>query len=396
MADEGYLAGPQALLGSLNARAVLDALDRSDEPRARPDLVRATGLSKPTVTKALDALLAHGVVSEAGIDTDRRGPAATLYTVDPGHGHALGVQIGHRRVRVCVIDLAGAELSRAEADVGGETADSPKALADAVARTAERACTDAGIAADRPAHAVVGVPAIVGADRRTIRVGRGLPRSGEGLVAALDDALPVPFVLENDANLAALAERRVGTVRDLDDFVVLRLGTGLGAGVFLGGRLHRGIAGGAGEVGFLPQPGVPLGESVLARRTVDPDGETFARAAAGDAEALAWTREYARALAQVVAAVSLIVEPGVFVVNAPDTADGPDRAGGHTLVRLVEELLAELAPELVCQLRLSGVPHDTAVLGGAGWLARDELKERLFAAASRAPLHPRPPTPEHS
>ncbi|MEV4460832.1 helix-turn-helix domain-containing protein, partial [Microbispora sp. NPDC049633] len=77
-----YLAGPQGLLRSINARAVLDVVDR-EGPLGRPEITRATGLSKTTVAQALRELLTLRLVEEAGADTTRRGPAATLYRIAP-------------------------------------------------------------------------------------------------------------------------------------------------------------------------------------------------------------------------------------------------------------------------------------------------------------------------
>src|SRR5690606_16728642 len=128
-------AGTPALLRTLNARAVLDAL-AAGARLARPDLVAATGLSQTTVAQTLRALEATGVVTEAGLDRDRRGPAATLYRIDPDYAFGLGVDVARDRVRVALVDVTGAVRARAERR-DGKAAPYARARADARRRDGE-------------------------------------------------------------------------------------------------------------------------------------------------------------------------------------------------------------------------------------------------------------------
>ncbi|MEV4558316.1 ROK family protein [Kitasatospora sp. NPDC049285] len=345
------LAGQQNLLWSINARAVLELVER-DGPVARPELVRASGLSKTTVAQALERLVERGAVRELGLDTSRRGPAATLYGVDPGAGHALGVRVSPTTVEARLIDLTGSVLATA-------TAPATLDVASAVTTAAARCAKQAGMPLHAVDAAVVGVPAIVGRDGRTIRVGRGLPRDGAGLVEGLERSFPLPFTLENDANLAAVAELRLGEGRGTKDFALLRIGPGLGAGLVLDGRLHRGIAGGAGEVGFLPQAGLPLGAAVPGL-TSDSTGAEIS--------------DFVGRAAQVIGAVTLVVEPGLFVLG------GPAGAGNEPLAALVRRRLAEIAGPLRIDVRASELGPD-ADLDGACLLAREQVRENAFLTA---------------
>ncbi|MEV7169729.1 ROK family protein [Streptomyces sp. NPDC093224] len=371
MAQE-FLAGPQQLLRSLNTRAVLDALDAADAPLSRAALAGATGLSRPTVAQALDVLRERGAVREhahAARDGSR-GPHAQRYEIDPGLGYALGLQIGHTTLRAVVVSTAGEEYATTAAPRprgACSAAELAMALTELVERTLDACGTDRG----RLGHAVLGVPALVAADRRTIRHGRALGEDPAALVAELTARLPVPFVLENDANLAALAEQRYGAGRGLDDFVLLRLGSGLGAGLVLGGRLHRGAAGGAGEVGYLPQPGLGVGEHVLPTPDGPPSPDLFARALAGERAALLPAMEYARRLSLVIAGVCLLLEPQAVVLG------GPVGHANQALLDLVGDQFARDAGPLHLRLLASALPPDTAVLRGAVGLAREELRDRL-------------------
>ncbi|MGI5158466.1 ROK family protein [Microbispora sp. CA-102843] len=376
-----YLAGPQGLLWSINARAVFDVIDR-EGPLGRPEITRATGLSKTTVAQALRELVARGVVEEAGADTTRRGPAATLYRVAPRCALGLGVDIGHLRVRAVLVDAVGETLAQAETRAPRRrAADTAAAVTALAAECAERAGTEPGAIG----QAVVGVPAVVARDGRTVRRAYGLPQGGRGLLEAIERDLPVPVLLENDVNLAAVAEQRFGVCADVADFVLLGVGVGLGAGIVLGGRLHRGFAGGAGEVGFLPHPATELGTEVLGARRIAEQArqagiegspsprEIFEQARGGDERALAVVDATARRIAHVAASVALVIEPELFVLG------GAFGASADLLLGRIRRHLARDAAPLPIRIIASGVPGD-AVLRGAAWLARHRARERAVAA----------------
>lgn len=287
---------------------------------------------------------------------------------------ALAVDVGHRRVRVAVVDLAG--TVRARADRGRAPRDD-RARARLVGRLA-RACLDVlraeGVPDPRLRSAVVGVPAVV-LDGTFVRRVPGHEKGGPVLHDALEAELGCPVVLENDANLAALAEQRLGAGRDEPAYALLTLGVGLGAGLVLDGRLHRGVAGGAGEIGFLPQPGLPLGAETLGAASVallaeeaglpaglHPD-DVVALAEDGDARAHGVLDALAERLALVVAAVTLVVEPGLFVLGG--SAAHPEVVGR------VRRYLHDRLRVLPVRVEAATVPDP--VLEGASGLARQAL-----------------------
>lgn len=105
---------------------------------------------------------------------------------------------------------------------------------------------------------VVGTPGAFDPSTGRLRYASHLPGwHSPALLDELAAALPVPLEYDNDVNLAAVAEQRLGAARDHDDFVLLWNEEGIGAAIVIGGRLHRGWTGGAGEVGFMPVPGTP-------------------------------------------------------------------------------------------------------------------------------------------
>ncbi|MHA7135330.1 ROK family transcriptional regulator [Oerskovia turbata] len=378
------LAGDQRLLREINARAVLDVLDAHDS-LGRPEIVAATGLSKTTVAQTLRTFVEHGLVEEAGLDHDRRGPAATLYRVDPEHGYALAVDIGHMRVRVALVDLVGRVRARAEQPLSAKEPQDRAGVVEKLAAHCVAAVShEKGAGSVVVRCAVVGLPAIVGADHATVRRVPGLERGGDALHTALEEGLGCPVVLENDVNLAALAEQRTGAGKGLDSFVLLRLGIGLGAGIVVDGRLHRGASGGAGEVAFLPQPGRALGaESVGAASLANaakeaglPAGlephQVLDLATDGDERAIAVVEDLAARLAVLIASISLLLEPQKIVLAGVASEDA--------VLRRVQAFLTERVGILPIVVAPTAVAAD-AVLLGAGALARDTLRDQAFTAA---------------
>ncbi|HEU4658223.1 MAG TPA: ROK family transcriptional regulator [Capillimicrobium sp.] len=228
-----------------NLQLVLDALG-DGRALSRAELAARTQLSKPTVGGALRTFEDAGLVREFGRTTGRRGPSASLYQRVSDAVLVLGVDIGARYVRAVLADLDGRPAEELRVRLARPHAD------DVVAALAE-VRTRAGAAIERVELAVVGTPGVV--DPATGRIGTAPNiEAWEGVLAesVVSRALELPVRIENDVNLAALGEQAHGGGRGVENFAYLSIGSGLGAGIVLGGRLHRGARGAAGEVGFLP------------------------------------------------------------------------------------------------------------------------------------------------
>ncbi len=109
---------------------------------------------------------------------------------------------------------------------------------------------------------MIGTPGVLDPRTGDLRLAVNLPAWHEGVHDALRADLGRPVTIENDVNLAAMAERAAGAAQGTDDFVLVWIGVGLGLATMLGGRLHRGVGGAAGEIGYLPVPGVPLPQDI--------------------------------------------------------------------------------------------------------------------------------------
>lgn len=381
-------AGSPAHVRTLNARAVLEVLRREDA-LTRPDVAAATGLPRSAVTQTLRALVTTGVVAEAGLDHERRGPAATRYRVDHDHAFGLGVDVARDRVRVALVDVTGTVRARAERrDVPASPTARARAAAElgrgCVADVAARLGRETGIEVSR---AVAAVPAIVGDDLATIRRVPGYEKGGTTLHDAFVDALGCPVQLENDLNVAALAEQRDGVAVGVRTFVVLGLGGGFGAGIVVDGRLHRGAAGGAGEISFLPHPERPLGSEVLGAGSLRvlakeyglPEDVTVRdvvdRAERGDVAAGDVLDLVAERISIVAGTVALVVEPELFVLT--------DQAARAPIAERVTRFLAERIGVLGLRVVPSNLGPDAVVVGAAG-AASEALRDDVVRAAVAA------------
>jgi predicted NBD/HSP70 family sugar kinase len=230
------------LLRTINERAVLDAI-RAEAPVSRAELARRTGISKPTVSLALRALLEDGLVRETSPEPDQPHFGAVYYEAEPDAAFVLGIDLGARRIRAAISDLAGVTRASAELPIPASAA---KRL-DTLAGLRDSLLHAAGARPETLDRAVVGIPAVVSPEGRVSD--SDIPDLERGdLRAQLEERLGVRVTLENDVNLAALGAARSGVAAGVDDFAFVLVGEGLGAAVVLGGALHRGANGAAGEL----------------------------------------------------------------------------------------------------------------------------------------------------
>ena len=244
--------GTPSLLRELNDRAALDLLLRGGM-LTRSQISEYTGVSKVTVSQMLARLEERGLVTIVGEQAGNRGPNAALYSVVPSSAYVAGLYMESDLVSAEVADVTGRRV--ADVSVNPNGADDPIEL---VRGVIERACASAGVDLARLSALVIGSPGVVDPQTGDPRLAVNLPAWHEGALDALRGVLHKPVVIENDVNLAAMAERAAGAATGADDFVLVWLGGGLGLATMLGGQLHRGTAGAAGEIGYLPVHGAPL------------------------------------------------------------------------------------------------------------------------------------------
>jgi predicted NBD/HSP70 family sugar kinase len=370
------------LLRALNERTVLEAI-REGAPISRAEIARRSGISKPTVSLALQSLLDAGLVREAERGPDGPGYGAVYFEAVTEAALVVGLDLGARFVRGAVCDLGGA--IRARQDVELASADAVGAT-DAIARLRASLFQAPALDPSLVDSVIVGVPGVVAADG-TLQVTENVAglegrRFGDEIQAALD----LPVTLENDINLAALGEQWQGVARGVADFVFLSVGTGLGAGLVLGGELHRGRNGAAGEIDFalagVDETVDPSAAEIsalaqeLAGLAADPR-VVFASARRGDAGALAVVDEVARRIALHLAPIASVADVELVVLG------GGIGANGDLLLDPIGQRLAEWLP-FPPRVAVSTL-GEAAVLTGAVAVGLQAALENVFARRAAAP-----------
>ncbi|SRR6266536_2815309 len=388
------IPGTPRLLRALNDRAALELL-LTRGPLTRAQLGELTGLSKVTASQLVERLEERGLVTRVGELAGGRGPNAQMYAVVPATAYVVGVEVGPQHVVAAAVDITGKISGRVDVSIG-ETDDPVRVVHAAVVEAAEAA----GAPLTRVRRVVLGTPGLVEPTTGEISFAWDLPKWHRGLLGALRADLDRPVVFENDVNLAAIAEQHTGAAVGVSDFVLVWVGRGVGLAVILGGKLHRGATGAAGEIGYLPVPGSPVPRDV-SRRTkgsalegsfqqlISADAvRAVARehgfTAASGAEAVraaiaAGTKggpvldEIAGRLALGVAGVGVVLDP-TLVVLAGDVG----QAGGAALAQRVEHEVAAITP--VSPRVVSTEVASEPVLNGALLTGLETVREEVFGS----------------
>ncbi len=338
------------LLKDMNERTVLEAI-RLGAPISRAEISRRAGISKPTVSLALQSLVASGLVREATEEPDGPHYGAVFFEPVPEAALVLGLDLGARFVRGAICDLAGTIQVRQDVELGGSSA---KAALDAIVALGEALIQASGATPDLIDGVVVGVPGVVD-DAGGIHLSHFRSLEGAAIGADLERRLGRDVTLVNDVNLAALGEQWHGVARGVDDFAFLSIGTGLGLGLVLEGELHSGRNGAAGELdyaflGFQSVDPCATGISALAAELDRRAGaastlippyeprEVFAAARGGDPLAVEIVTEVARRIALHIAPVAAVADIGLVVLG------GGIGANGDLLLEPIRRLLAGWLP----------------------------------------------------
>ena len=359
----------------VNAVLLMQALRRHPGSSQR-ELAALTGLDKATVSAVTSQLVAAGLVGRQSplAATRRLGRPAVALAIPRSAGMVFGVRLEPDRIEVVAADLGGRIVDR-EATAGSAE---PRAAFRSVAAALK---TLGGRLGPAPRRAMgIGVPGLIGRAGDLI-FGPNLGWHDVPLAGIAAKRLPLPVVIENDTNAAAIAEREFGSCAGIDDFIYVSGHSGVGGAIFAGGRLYRGAEGLAGELGHIRiLPGgracscggngcleayasVPALLASLAERGAPASNleEAAARAEAGDPIVLALLAEtgelIGRALAGTVNALnpSHLVLGGKLTIAAPWMLDGLRKA-------LAKAAMRQLAKRL--KIELSPLGADAVLMGG--------------------------------
>jgi len=301
-----------------------------------------------------------------------------------------GVDMGATNVRVVIANADGEiEARRALATPPGEPETTIFAIGRAIDELVRGVWTSATVAAIGMA-----LPGMVDPRRGTVASAANLPEWGDvDIGELLAKPRGVPFAAENDANAAAVGERWLGAAKGMRDFVFVALGTGIGSGVVIDGKLHHGAHLLAGEIAFFPMTREHLrapgwqqclegvaGGRAAAARAVEILGERaktsdlFEAANNGHAEAGAWLRETQELIAMALADIAALLDPEAIILGG-----GVVMAQGERFVAPIRELVNACTPAKTHVL-MSELGEDAQVLGAVR-LALDRLEAAVEVQA---------------
>jgi len=388
---------------------VLNLLWRRREV-SRAEIARHTGRSRSTISDLVARLIATGLVKEVGSGESRGGRRPILIGFRDDAGVILGVDLGATHISVILTDLRGSVL--AWRDRSYPVRSNPGGAGD----LALELCHDCLAEWGGDTNCLIGIGVAVPSPVDPESPDRVLERihpawRGRAILDRLDGAFGVPVFIENDANLGAVAEHSLGKAVGVDDFLYLKVATGVGAGLMIGGEIYRGSTGVAGEIGHIVvDPAGPecvcgghgclatfVGTQALVRRTgellkgpvsstlsgTDFDIKTIEDAAlADDPVALRVVDEAARYLGIAVAGVVNLLNPGSVIVGGSLA-----RAGDRLLLPLREAVLRRtlVASAAASEIRISELgPRATALGAATHVLAASLANPSLFRGVNTA------------
>ncbi|MGW1540764.1 ROK family transcriptional regulator [Streptomyces sp. NPDC002309] len=390
----------------------------AESPTSRQELAAATGLSLATVATLIGELLDLGMITEVGFEDSAGGRPRGLVAVDASGGALIGVDIAETYVHAELFDLALNVLARADAALlPGERR--PEQVVGHVAAAVGSVVAQAGVEDARVLGVGVSVPGQVDRDTGVSEYAPNWDWHDVPLLDLLAEHLSYPLHLDNPLRASAVAELWFGAARGRADAVVVNLGTGVGAGLILGGGLHRGVSNSAGEWGhttlvldgrpchcgnhgcvetYVGAPGIMrhLRESDPDSPLLHPGDQTatvaaLARAAgARDPVAVKVVQETARHLAAGIADLINLLNPEVVVLSSWVAA-----SLGQPLLTEVRAAVARHAlgrPLAATEIVLSPIPTDPVSLGAATFALEGALRSagtrRTTAPTARRTRHP--------
>jgi glucokinase len=390
--------GRPPLLRQTNAQLLLK-LVRETGPCSKADLVRASGLSAPTVTNVIAHLASVGLVETVGEGDSTGGRPPDIIRFRAQSGCVVGAEIAAAFLHLLLTDLDGRELGRTKVSVA-QSSSTPRHVCSQLTAEVLRLIQKHAPSGTPLLSAAIGVPAIVDVNEGTVLSFSALKNwSNVPLRDMLQKALECRVSVENDTNLAAQGEHYRGAAQAEENFVFVTIGEGVGAGIFINGKLYHGARWSAGEIGYLRVPQISrqnptiheygrlekfLGASgivkswrVLNRKTsarlkIGCAAEIFDLAATGNPHAKRILKQRASILADLVLDIALILNPGAILIGGD--------VGGHP--RLFAEMHSQIeGAEFAITSVRPGALGASAVLWGAVSMA---LESAILGALAPA------------
>jgi glucokinase len=394
--NETISVGRPSLLRHTNALRVLKLL-RESGSCSKADLVRASGLSAPTITNVFGDLLSAGLIKPLGEGESNGGRPPDMIAFKAERGCVLAVKITADSLSFLLADLNGRELESHEISLINRKT-TPDAICIYIGEEVRRLLRKHRKKREQLLAVVVGVPAITNVDEglvlsiSTLENWRSVP-----LRAKLNKIVDCLVIIENDTNLAAQGERYCGAAQEEETFILIHIGPNVGAGIVLGGQIYHGSQWSAGEIGYLRLPNTSRRrptlhefgelETVLTSAGILESWQEASKkdaaeerekmdalavlnlAQAGDARAEKIVQNRAGMVADIIVNLSLILNPGLILLEG--------EVGSHpALISAVQKQLQE--SEFAVTKIGAGKLGNTSVLWGAIAIALEMIPSVLL------------------
>ncbi|HET9058962.1 MAG TPA: ROK family transcriptional regulator [Acidimicrobiales bacterium] len=268
LSKHGIRRGDRRLMAEMNRNLVFNVLRTGAVSRA--DVVRTTGLSPATVSAIVADLIESGLVNEVGQGKSRGGRPPQVLRINDERNYAVGIKLMTHGVFVVVTDIRAEVLyaEMVELDWAPHSADNPlatRARPGAASSVLEQICTAIEDAADRAGVGMakivgvgIGLTGLIHTETGVCRYSPTFDWHDVAVAAPLSKRLDRPVLVDNDVNALTVAEQWFGRGHGVDDFIVVSVGEGVGAGLVVAGNIYRGADGAAGEIGHLPVAGASI------------------------------------------------------------------------------------------------------------------------------------------
>ncbi len=248
LSRQGIRRGDRQLMVEMNRNLVLNVLRRGAASRA--DVVRTTGLSPATVSLIVSELIESGLVNEVGEGKSSGGRPPLVLRLDDERNYVVGVKLMRHVISLAVTDLR-AEVLYSELVELEASEVSPSAVLESLCAAVERVTVKAGLQLDQVVGIGVGLAGLVDAEAGLCRYSPSFGWTDVPVAGPISERLGRPVLVDNDVNTLTVAEQWFGRGHGVDNFIVVTVGEGVGAGIVVDGRLYRGAKGAAGEIGHL-------------------------------------------------------------------------------------------------------------------------------------------------
>ncbi len=239
--------GNNQFLKAYNEAGILDLI-RTRKALSRADLSKATGLS-PTATGAIvSALMDKGYIHEIGTGESKGGRKPVLLELKPNSCYSVGLDVEIDCISYALTDISGRVVHEGTTALDVNT---PEAVTSSAAKYINEMVEARSIRREHLLGIGISVPGMVDATTHKVLLAPNLGWEDVDLSSMLKDKLNLPAYIENEAMASAICENWVGACQGVSNFVCVNIRSGIGAGIFTGGKLYRGAGGSAGEVGHI-------------------------------------------------------------------------------------------------------------------------------------------------